>query len=188
MNTPVEPDTSLALLREAATYAESRINLVDGKAALMLTAVAALFASLVFVVGDLPRVERVLTAESVLYLLLAVALVLGTIAVAYLLQTVRHGRWFFGTDVPIQKHDVEPYFMWPSETFPSDFGTFRTAAAALSQTDYFNNLAATAYATLQLVRLKYRNYRRAMLFIKVLGAWTAVSIVTIASLRLAGHL
>ena len=70
-----DPETEL--LREAAAYCESRIALVDGKAAIMLTAVAALFASLIVVVKDLPRVESLLSPEAVVYVILAGAFVLA---------------------------------------------------------------------------------------------------------------
>src|SRR5690606_7814702 len=52
------------LLQDAISYAENRINLVDGKAALMLTAVTALFASLVFAAGDLPKVTSLWSASA----------------------------------------------------------------------------------------------------------------------------
>jgi len=179
---------ALELLKEAISYVEKRINLVDGKAAVMMTAVAALFASLVFAAGDLPRVTSLRSAAAVVYGVLGVALILGACAVAFLLQTIRHGRVLFGVDVPVRKHSVNPYFMWPSAGFPGTFEDFRARAEAITDAVRFDNLAATAYTTLQLVRLKYRNYRMAMLFIKLLGAWTLVSILVLGFFRATGRI
>lgn len=179
--------TALELLKEATSYVESRINLVDGKAAVMMTAVAALFASLVFAAGDLPRVTSLRSASALIYVLLGVALILGACSIAFLLQTIRHGRAFFGMNVPIRGHSVQPYFMWPSDKLPSTFEDFRAQAVTITAATQFENLAATAYTTLQLVQLKYRNYRMAMLFIKLLGAWTLVSILLLGVIRATGR-
>lgn len=179
---------AIALLKDAISYAENRINLVDGKAALMLTAVTALFASLVFAAGDLPEVTSLWSASALVYGLLGGALILGAFSVGFLLQTIRHGRFFFGIDVPIRRHDVRPNFMWPTAPFPDTFEEFRAQALQITDGSRLENLAGTTYTTLQLVRLKYRNYRRAMLYVKLLGAWTAISLFVLGLVRATGRL
>jgi len=185
---PSSNAATIALLQDAISYAENRINLVDGKAALMLTAVTALFASLVFAAGDLPKVTSLWSASALVYGLLGVALILGAFSVGFLLQTIRHGRFFFGIDVPIRRHDVRPNFMWPTGAFPDTFEEFRTQALQITDGSRLENLAGTTYTTLQLVRLKYRNYRRAMLHVKLLGAWTAISLFVLGLIRATGRL
>jgi len=179
---------AVELLRQAAEYVENRIALVDSKSAIMLTAVAAVFAALVFAAGDLPEVDAVISVAAGVYALLGVALLLGGISVAFLLQAIRHSRWFLGMSVPIEKHDVSPYFMWPSGEFPGTFADFVSKSCKITSQTAFDNWAATSYVALQLVRIKYKNYRRAMLFVKLLGAWSAFSIIVLGIWRATGEI
>src|SRR5690606_19103777 len=64
---------------------------------------------------------------------------------------------------------------------------FHRAALSVTPEVQLANLAATAFTTRQLVRLKYRHYRRAILFVKLLAAWTGGAVVGIGRLQALGR-
>lgn len=182
----VDAGAAIDLLTQSIEFAESRIALVDNKGALVFTAVAAMFASLIFTIGELAEIERFASPQTLEYVALGGAVVLGALALGFQLQAIRPSRTFFSTGLDVARPDVDPYLMWPTSGSLETYEEFHRAALSVTPEVQLANLAATAFTTRQLVRLKYRHYRRAILFVKLLAAWTGVSVVSIGLLQALG--
>jgi hypothetical protein len=94
-------------------YLESRVALIDQKASLMLAVVGGLFATLAFVTDGLPRGAPEGLVEWVTASSIAVAFAIMIPTLYFLLQTIRSGRFFFGTRGKAASPPKFSYFMWP---------------------------------------------------------------------------
>ena len=105
-------------LRDALSYLEDRIRLVDNKASILIAIQGGLFALVAWVTGELFWTWTPSIINRASYIFIAVDFAVMILTILLLVQTIRPGKWLLGLEVPLDKRQEEGYVMWFEEGFP----------------------------------------------------------------------
>lgn len=177
-------DLAMDFLKHAIDRLESRISMVDNKAAILIAVSTGLTAVLTFVA------EKVLWGRSInayvsaaSYPAFAIMLLWLLVVVFLLLQTIRPTNWLLGCGAGLSKYRPGLFsLLWPPKGFmlkrkdrPADRQDYEAALKVLpkaARADY----EQTHFALCQLVRRKYRHYSRAVWLLK---SWVLVIFILV---------
>lgn len=182
MNNTVEEQVK-GFLKDAVTYLENRINLVDNKASILIAAQGVFFGLLTYIVKEVFWTKNPSSINAVSYVVLGGAFVIFIVTVLLLLQTIRPTKKFFGLRVPFTRMEIENYVMWPDDEFPTTPEDYENKVNKLDSLKIKENYEKVHFITLQLVRNKYRVYGWAVVGIKLLVLWTAVGVTILTFLK-----
>ena len=167
-------------LKYSIEYLEKRIALIDNKANIFIISLG------VFVVAIMYVMQKIFDFQIVLVLFgLAIYLTI----IFLLILAIRPTKCFFSLNVSPVKPKVEKYIMWPDNNFPLstktdvDYKEYAKKIDGLELTDILNNYKKTHFIALQLIDRTYKYYRWAVLFMKILVLWSAISLAIVCFMK-----
>ncbi|MCK4735262.1 MAG: hypothetical protein KAT65_22605 [Methanophagales archaeon] len=170
-------------LKDAVTYLENRIAIVDNKASILIAVQGVFFALLTYIIKEVFLTTYQSSINVVSYVVLGGAFVIFILTVLLLLQTIRPSKMVFGLRVPFENMEVENYVMWFDDKFPTTPDNYSNKINTLDLSRIKENYEKVHFITLQLVRNKYGFYRWAAVGMKLLVLWSAIGITVIAFLK-----
>lgn len=178
-------DLRVRFLKDALTYLEARIKLIDNKASIFIAIQAGLFALITYTTTELFWTEELSIIKSVTYAFLAADFVIMSLTILLLVQTIRPSRGLLSLEIPLDQMEMEDYVMWPQKGgFPKSAKDYRTRIESLDLSRIRANYERAHYITLQLIRIKYRYYRWAAFGMKCMVLWSAIGVVAFSLLKL----
>lgn len=167
-------------LKYSIEHLEKRIALIDNKANILIVSLGVFFVAILYVM------EKIFELQSVL-VLISLAIYLAIILLLFL--AMRPTKCFLSLKVKPVRPKVEKYIMWPDNNFPLstktdvDYKEYANKIDGLELTDILNNYKKTHFITLQLIDRTYKYYRWAVLFMKILVLWSAISLVILCFMK-----
>lgn len=171
-------------LKDALSYLEARINLVDNKASILIAIQGGIFALITYVTKEFFWTATPSTINCVSYIILAIDFLIMILTILLLVQTIRPGKWFFGLEVPLDKMKIEGYVMWFDNGFPQTADDYERRIDSLDLKRILANYKKAHHTTLQLVKKKYGYYRWATFGMKVMIVYSAIGLGILAWLKL----
>ena len=171
-------------LKDALSYLEDRIKLVDNKASILIAIQGGLFALVAWVTKEVFWTKTPSIINCASYIFIAIDFIIMILTILLLVQTIRPGKWFFGLEVPIDKRQEKGYVMWFEDGFPRSMEDYRERIDSLDQGRIRANYEKAHYTTLQLVRRKYSCYRWAVVGMKVMIVFSMIGLGILTWLKL----
>ena len=172
-------------LKDAVTYLENRIAIVDNKASVLIAVQGVFFALLTYIIKQVFLTTNQSSINEVSYAVFSGAFIIFIPTVVLLLQTIRPSKMIIGFGVPINKMELENYIMWfDGDKFPTTSDNYLKKINALDLTKIKENYENLHFITLQMVRRKYYFYRWAVVGMKLLVLWSALGIIVLAYFKL----
>ena len=167
-------------LKYSIDHLEKRIALVDNKASILIASLG------VFVVAILYVMERIFELQ---YVLVFIGLAIYLAIVLLIFLAMRPTKCFLSLRVSPINPSVKKYVMWSGDHFPlskktdEDYREYEKNIRELGPTDILNNYKKTHFITLQLIERTYRYYRWAVLLMKILVLWSALSLAILSFMK-----
>ena len=172
-------------LKDAVTYLENRIAIVDNKASVLIAVQGVFFALLAYTINEVFLTTYQSPIIEVSYAVFGGAFVIFIPTVLLLLQTIRPSKMIIGFEVPINKMALDNYIMWfDGDKFPTTSDNYLEKINAIDLSKIKENYENLHFITLQMVRRKYYFYRWAVVGMELLVLWSALGIVVLAYFKL----
>ena len=159
-------DELIEFLKDAYTILESRINMLDNKANILIGTQTLFFSVFSYFVKSVIEKEIGNTVHNLIVLVSIGEVIIFSITLMLLLLTLRPTWKLKMSD--IKSHNMPKYVLWFSETFPHSFQDYEKTVISLTKKDMLKNYQRAHFTALQLIRVKYMYYRWAVLFSKAL--------------------
>lgn len=167
----------IEFLRDSLRHIELRIGRVDNKASILIAVLGALLAIGAVLLGQTAIFTRADVSTPFLIPYLVGVMVLGSLTMVLLVQTIRPTRWFLGLKTRGREEEVtEPdsYVMWYSHGSPLSAEEHRAVIDNMTEKGILANYQWAHFTTLRLAKIKYSVYQWAALSLKSLIVWTVV--------------
>jgi hypothetical protein len=172
MNSPQasKVDQRTSFLKDALSYGEKRISLVDNKAGILALIQSGLFALFTWAkdydkIELLPNITFSGIPSSFVLDFFVISLTFCTLLL--LIQIVRPTkRILFGLRADLGDYGTENYVMWPKNGFPESPKVYGETLKSFNKRTIENNYRQAHYVALQLIKRKYKYYRWAGLLFK----------------------
>ena len=146
------------------TYLENRISLLDNKASILL-AIQTLFIGVIYYIAkdySLPQLQHNLYLYFYSFLYLSTIIFIRSIYL--LLQTIRPTKRL---SAKVDTENISESLMWFKKNDQIDFEEFKGRIKQNDKDSFLNSLIVTQYKCIQLNKLKYNYYRKAMRLIRI---------------------
>jgi hypothetical protein len=188
----MEKDTStdeinilvVEFLKDALTYLEARINLIDNKASIFIAIQGGIFAIITYVIKEVFWTDTPSIISSVCYASLILDSILAAFAILLLVQTIRPTETIFILKGHLNQVKMEGYVMWPNHEFPQTAEDYIAKIASLDISKIKANYENAHFTALQIIRNKYKYYRWAVFLMKFMILFSAIEIGILGLLKL----